>query len=106
MEIDGIYACPHVPEDGCECRKPLPGLLLQAAGELGFAAGEAFVIGDKPSDIELGRGLGAVTILVRMEDCARHEAAGSVRADHVADGLVEAAEIIKRTFDRKMGTEI
>ena len=94
VELDGIYVCPHTPADGCSCRKPLPGLLLQASRELGFDPAGAFVIGDKPCDIELGRGVGATTILVRTGYGAEHEAAGTVAPDHVADDLVAAAEFI------------
>ncbi len=36
VELDGIYVCPHLPDDGCDCRKPLPGLLRRAAAELAF----------------------------------------------------------------------
>src|SRR5262245_39345312 len=65
VHLDGIYVCPHGPDDGCEGRKPLPGLVTHAAGELGFDPAQAFVIGDKPCDIELGREVGATTLLVR-----------------------------------------
>ncbi len=96
VELDGIYICPHTPEDECVCRKPLPGLLLQASRELGFDPAGALVIGDKPCDIELGRGLGATTILVRTGYGAHYEAARTVTPDCVVDDLVEAAEFAKR----------
>lgn len=96
VELEGTYICPHTPEDGCDCRKPLPGLLLRASGELGFDPADAVVIGDKPCDIELGRGVGATTILVRTGYGAEHEAAGTVTPDHVADDLVEAADFLRR----------
>ena len=96
IELEGIYVCPHTPEDGCGCRKPLPGLLLQAAQELGFDPAEALVIGDKPCDIELGQAVGATTILVRTGYGTEHEAAGTVRPDHVADDLAAAAEVAQR----------
>ena len=56
--LDGIYVCPHTPEDGCRCRKPNPGLAEMAAKDLGFDLGAVFVIGDKRSDIEMGQRLG------------------------------------------------
>jgi D-glycero-D-manno-heptose 1,7-bisphosphate phosphatase len=96
VELEGIYVCPHTPEDGCDCRKPLPGLLLQASRELGFDPAHALVIGDKPCDIELGQVVGATTILVRTGYGAEHEAARTVRPDHVANDLVEAAEFVQR----------
>ena len=99
VELDGIYVCPHTPADGCSCRKPLPGLMLQAARALGFDSAGTFVIGDKPCDIELGRGLGATTILVRTGYGAEHEAARTVEPDYVADDLVAAARFMQRRGD-------
>jgi histidinol-phosphate phosphatase family protein len=95
VTLDGIYVCPHVPEDRCACRKPVPGLAEQAAHELGFALADAFVIGDKACDIELGRRCGATTILVRTGYGQETEAAGESRPDYVADNLLAAARIIE-----------
>ena len=64
VKIDGIYCCPHDTTDGCDCRKPAPGLLIRAAADHGFGLDQAFVVGDKGSDIEAGRRVGATTILV------------------------------------------
>jgi len=91
VTVDGIYVCPHTPDDGCRCRKPLPTLLEQAARELGFEIRDSFVIGDKPCDMEMGRAAGATTLLVRTGYGAGHEAAGGVSADYFVDDLVEAA---------------
>src|SRR5271165_6194348 len=65
VALDGIYFCPHTEADNCSCRKPKPGLVQQAAAELGFDVGNAFVIGDKACDIDLGHAVGATTLLVR-----------------------------------------
>lgn len=92
--LDGIYVCPHVPEDNCACRKPRPGLLVRAAAELGFDPAEGFVIGDKPCDIELGQAVKARTFLVRTGYGAKHEADASTQADHVVDNILDAANII------------
>jgi D-glycero-D-manno-heptose 1,7-bisphosphate phosphatase len=92
--LDGIYFCPHLPGDGCRCRKPLPGLLERAAGELGFRPAEAFVVGDKACDLGLGRAVGARTFLVRTGYGARLEAEGPPDADHVVDDLPAAVRII------------
>jgi len=96
VELNGIYVCPHRPDDGCDCRKPLPGLLLRAAAELGFCPGDCFVVGDKPCDIDLGKTVGATTILVRTGYGAEYEAAGTVEPDFIADDLLAAAELIGR----------
>ena len=94
VELDGIYYCPHVPEAGCLCRKPSTGLVEQAAAELGFDPARAFVIGDKPSDIQLGTNVGAITILVRTGYGAGHEARGDTHPDYVVDDLATAAALI------------
>jgi D-glycero-D-manno-heptose 1,7-bisphosphate phosphatase len=53
--IDGIYLCPHAPEDHCTCRKPRPGLILQAAAELGLDLARSILIGDALSDLQAGQ---------------------------------------------------
>ena len=53
-QIDGIYMCPHAPEDDCYCRKPLPGLLLQAAKDLSLDLPRSWMIGDAWSDVQAG----------------------------------------------------
>jgi D-glycero-D-manno-heptose 1,7-bisphosphate phosphatase len=57
-QIDGIYMCPHKPEDDCSCRKPLPGLLLQAAKDLSLDLQRSWMIGDAWSDIQAGEAAG------------------------------------------------
>ena len=101
VELDGIYACPHTAEDGCTCRKPQPGLLQRAAAELGFRPQECFVVGDKPSDVELGKSVGAATILVRTGYGAGNEAARLCTPDFVADDLLEAAALIGRELSKQ-----
>ncbi len=56
--ITDIAFCPHHPDDGCACRKPRPGLLLQLADRHGFALREAIFIGDSPKDIQAARAAG------------------------------------------------
>jgi len=63
--LDGIYYCPHVSNDNCECRKPKPGMLEQAARQHGLDLGKSFVIGDRYVDVELAQRAGARSILVR-----------------------------------------
>jgi D-glycero-D-manno-heptose 1,7-bisphosphate phosphatase len=94
VTLDGIYICPHGPEDGCYCRKPLPGLIDQAARELGFDPKQAIVIGDKGIDIKLGEGVGATTILVRTGYGAETERDRLANPDFVADDLPAAARWI------------
>lgn len=63
--IAGIYYCPHAPDDGCDCRKPATGMLDRLALELGFPLVGTPLVGDKASDMELARRVGARPILVR-----------------------------------------
>jgi len=96
--LDGIYVCPHSPEAGCECRKPGTALLDRAGRELGFDPAESFVIGDKASDIELGRRAGATTILVRTGYGAEVESQGTARPDYVVADLARAARVIEEAI--------
>ncbi len=51
VSFAGAYYCYHAPDEGCPCRKPAPGLLLQAAAELGLDLGRSFMVGDKEIDV-------------------------------------------------------
>ena len=65
-QVDGIYMCPHKPADHCLCRKPKPGLLLQAAQELSLDLQRSWMIGDAWSDLQSGQRAGVRhTILLR-----------------------------------------
>ena len=92
--LDGIYCCPHLPTDRCACRKPETALVARAAAEHGFDPAESFVVGDKACDIELGRRVGATTILVRTGYGEEEAADPSVDADHIVADLPEAADLI------------
>ena len=92
--VDGIFVCPHAPEDHCECRKPAPGLALAAIERFGFDAAAAFVIGDHAGDMGMGRAIGATTIFVRTGHGLDEEAVAGPLADHIAADLCEAVAII------------
>jgi len=104
--LDGVYWCPHIPEDDCACRKPRTGLVDRAVAELDFDPARAFVVGDKRSDIDLGRALGATTLLVRTGEGARTENELASRPDHVVDDLSGAAAVIERLLAVENGTGI
>lgn len=64
--IDGIYICPHAPKDNCDCRKPKPGLVLQATDDLSLDLKDSILIGDTLSDVKAGQSAGVnKTALVR-----------------------------------------
>lgn len=56
--VDGVFMCPHAPEEGCTCRKPQPGLLLQAAESLQIDLKASVMIGDALSDLQAGAAAG------------------------------------------------
>ncbi len=62
--IDGVFYCPHRPDERCGCRKPRPGLLLQAAQRLHIDLSQSYLVGDALSDIEAAREVGCIPILV------------------------------------------
>lgn len=62
--IAGIFHCPHTPWDGCECRKPRPGLLLRAAAEHELDLSWCLMIGDSESDMLAGQAAGCQAIRV------------------------------------------
>lgn len=94
--LDGIFFCPHKPDNGCDCRKPAQGMVRRAVERFGFAAAESFVIGDNEGDIELGRRAGATTFLVRTGYGERVEKSPACAPDFVVDDVLEAAHNIVR----------
>ena len=96
VRLDAIYVCPHRPEDDCACRKPQPALLLRAARELACDPRDSFVVGDNICDIELGRRVGAPTVLIRTGYGARVAAEELAEPDYIVTDLPQAVRIIER----------
>ena len=67
-KIDGIYFCPHMPSENCECRKPKPGMILKAAQEFQIDLKNSVMIGDSNTDIEAAQQAGCHGILVEESD--------------------------------------
>lgn len=63
--LDGVFHCPHAPEDGCDCRKPAAGLLDQIANALGEPVAGAWLVGDSLRDFQCGAARGCQPVLVR-----------------------------------------
>ena len=101
--LDGMYFCPHAPEENCECRKPRTHLAERAARELEFFPSEGWVVGDNASDIEMGRRLGSATILVRTGHGTAVEATAGSLAHYVVDDLGGAAEVIEKSLGNTAG---
>lgn len=62
--VDDIFYCPHMPDAGCPCRKPAPGMMLQARSRHGFDLAKSFVIGDRMMDVEMAHAVRATAVLV------------------------------------------
>jgi D-glycero-D-manno-heptose 1,7-bisphosphate phosphatase len=101
--VDGIFVCPHAPEDDCACRKPRAGLAHQAASRFGFDLRDAFVIGDHAGDMGMGRAVGATTLFVRTGHGGQEEPAARPLADHVAEDLGAAVAIIAALMEEGRG---
>jgi len=91
VPVDAVYLCPHDDADGCSCRKPAPGLLVEAARDLGIELSSSFMVGDRWSDIEAGHRAGCRTVHVERGYWGEPQPIG---ADHTVTGLPEAAEWI------------
>ena len=87
--IDAIYYCPHHPDDNCECRKPKPKMVLQAAEEHDIDLMRSFIVGDRAHDIILGQSVGCRTVLVPSDP--DEIASGSYSPDYIAPDLYKAA---------------
>jgi D-glycero-D-manno-heptose 1,7-bisphosphate phosphatase len=75
LRLDAIYFCPHGPDDGCDCRKPAPGMVTKAMHDLGFRPEKAVVVGD--SDADMGAAAAAGVKGVRVAAGGRSTSVGA-----------------------------
>lgn len=102
LPLDAIYVCTHDDGDDCDCRKPKPGMLYTAAGQLGIDLSESYVIGDRWRDIAAGRQAGCRTIHIDR----RYRERQPDSADFVADDFLEAVQwILRHRQQRKVAAE-
>lgn len=103
--IAAVYYCPHGPDAGCRCRKPLPGLLLRAARDWRVHLGRSILIGDSPSDVEAAQAAGCQSILLDPHDDfaanPQTETRGTLSprtltVQRIADVPVQAAALLER----------
>ncbi len=96
-----IFFCPHLPNDGCDCRKPAPGLIHQACLKYNFEPLDAVMVGDSARDIACGLNAGcSKTVLVKTgkdPDVEEELSLKQIKADIVAADLLEAADWIIST---------
>ena len=90
LPLDAIKACFHRQADDCECRKPKPGMILEAAVEFSINLERSFIVGDSTSDVEAGRAAGCATVFI---DLGYAEPAPEA-PDYVVRSISEAADII------------
>jgi D-glycero-D-manno-heptose 1,7-bisphosphate phosphatase len=94
VPLDGIFACPHRADAGCQCRKPLPGLIVHAAATLNIDLGRSWMIGDILNDVEAGHRAGCRTILLDVgHETEWADGEGRTPAYRCAD-LLQAAQLI------------
>jgi D-glycero-D-manno-heptose 1,7-bisphosphate phosphatase len=70
LRLEAIYVCPHGPDDGCDCRKPAPGMVKRAMRDLGFAHDQAVLIGDSDADMGAATAAGVAGLRVRAAKSA------------------------------------
>jgi D,D-heptose 1,7-bisphosphate phosphatase len=97
-KLDGLYFCPHIPEERCSCRKPEIGLLLKAKREMNINLEESYFIGDKTSDIKAGKDAGCKTILV-LTGYAGRDNQFNLKPDFIINNLLEFPLILKGVKD-------
>ncbi len=92
--IDAFYFCPHLPDEGCECRKPGLGMLNFAQRDMPIDLEGSWMIGDKLIDVETGQAanIGSVLVLTGYGEKHRHEL--NVQPQVVAENILIAAEKI------------
>lgn len=108
-KIDDLYYCPHMPDAGCDCRKPEPGMLLKARKEHGFNLKKSYVVGDRMLDVEMAHRVGAMAVLV-PEPGDQYRVDDEIKASKEIPDMrkatfVEAIDWILRDIKRKCPTK-
>ncbi len=98
--IDGIFFCPHHPQDGCGCRKPKAGLIDQAVSRFALDVSQCYLVGDKRSDLEAAQRASVPGVLVMTSsygaDVVKAGDEGQVSIAYVADSFVHAVDWIEQ----------
>ena len=98
--VDGIFVCPHIPEDHCSCRKPKPGLILQAAQALSIDLPSSIMIGDALTDIVAGSAAGIKTLIMVKTGRGKEQYKLSLSASYpsfvATDNLLTAISLLSQ----------
>ncbi len=97
LPIDAIYACYHDSGDGCDCRKPRPGMIQAAARDLGIDIARSYMVGDRWRDVDAGNAAGCSTIFV---DYGYDEPLKS-KPNYTIDSPARMTEIILKKQEEK-----
>ncbi len=97
LQIDDILVCYHDDADKCQCRKPLPGAIIQAANDYKIDLNKSFMIGDRWRDIEAGYAAGCKTIFIDRKYSEKRPA----RFDYAVNCLSEAVKLIEKHENNK-----
>jgi D-glycero-D-manno-heptose 1,7-bisphosphate phosphatase len=101
--IDASYLCPHHPDDGCDCRKPSPGMLQQAAREHQLDLRHSWLVGDAVTDLQAAQAAGVRGIMVRTGRGARQESLLPAESNGlVVDNLEAAVEYILKNKENSL----
>ncbi|MCD5401258.1 HAD family hydrolase [candidate division NPL-UPA2 bacterium] len=98
--LDGIYYCPHHPDEDCPCRKPRPKMVLDIADKFRIDRGKSYVIGDAQSDLEMGQRAGCKSILVltgKGKETEASLAGSSLPVEFIARDILGAVRWIVKT---------
>ena len=102
--LDGLYVCPHHPDEGCPCRKPKPELLLRAARDLDLDLTHSYLVGDRYQDLETAANAGVKGILVLTgygrEEYESLRDKAKVAPVYVAQDLADAAAWILKDLQK------
>lgn len=102
LPLDAILCCYHDDADDCACRKPRPGMLIDAAERFGLHLARSYLIGDRWRDVEAGRQAGCTTVLLRRAYSEVERAS----PDFEAAGLAEAIDRVLRCWEERDGENL
>lgn len=94
LRVDAVMTCPHTAAAGCACRKPKPGLLLQAADLYGVDLAQSWMVGDRWVDVAAGHAAGTTTVLIDRSYSWRDAPADSPSPDYRTSSLDMAVDLI------------
>ena len=102
LPLDDIYVCWHEYSGGCDCRKPLPGMLVQAAGEHSIDLQNSYLVGDRWKDIDAGKMAGCKTIFIDYQ----YSESLHYQPDYITTSMFNASEwIISQKNERNLNLE-